>query len=51
MVHSEEMMYGGVPDGDGFARNEMEAIEAWKRSCLNAVAKDGKYIIKATSRI
>jgi len=51
VAHSEEKKRGGVDDDDGFARNEIEAIEAWKRSCLNAVAKDGKYVIKADIEI
>lgn len=47
VVHSEEKIPGEVSDDDGFASEDIEAIEAWMRSCLTAVVKEGKYIIKA----
>ena len=47
VVHSEEKISGKVSDDDGFTCEDIEAIEAWMRSCLTAVVKDGKYIIKA----
>jgi len=47
VVHSEEKIPGQVSDEDGFASEDIEAIEAWMRSCLAAVVKEGKYIIKA----
>lgn len=47
VVHAEEETYGGMSDDDGFAPEDNAAIEAWMRSCLNAVVKDEKYIINA----
>ena len=47
VVHSEEKTPGATSDDDGFAGKDIAAIEAWVRSCMNAVVKDGKYIIKA----
>lgn len=47
IIHSEEKIPGGSSDGEGFSIEEIAAIEAWMRLCLNAVIKDGKYIIKA----
>lgn len=47
VIHSEEKIHGEVSGDDGFGRDGVEAIEAWMRSCLAAVVKDGKYIIKA----
>ncbi len=46
VVHSEEKTPGATSDNDGFAGKDIAAIEAWMRSCLNAVVKDGKYSIK-----
>lgn len=51
IVHSEEKIPGGGSDDDGFVREDIGAIEEWKRSCLAAVVKDGKYIIKADIEI
>jgi hypothetical protein len=47
VVHSEEKISGGISDDEVFSSEEIAAIEAWMRSCLNAVVKDGKYNIKA----
>ncbi len=47
IVHSEEKTPGETSDDDGFANKDIAAIEAWMRSCLAAVVRDGKYIIKA----
>jgi len=47
VVHSEEKLNGEVSGDDGFDRKGLEAIEAWMRSCLTAVVKNGKYFIKA----
>jgi hypothetical protein len=47
VVHSEEKILGETPDDGDFACEDIAAIEAWMRSCLTTVVKDGKYIIKA----
>jgi hypothetical protein len=51
MVHGEEKIFDEIYDDDGFACEDNEAIEAWRRSCLTAVFKGGKYIINADIEI
>jgi hypothetical protein len=51
MVHGEEKIFDEIYDDDGFACEDNEAIEAWRRSCLTAVVKGGKYIINADIEI
>lgn len=47
VVYSEEKTHAQVSGDDDFAPEDSVAIKEWMRSCLNAVVKDGKYIIKA----
>jgi len=47
MIRSEEETHVALSDDDGFAGEETEGIKVWMKSCLNAVVKEGKYIVKA----
>lgn len=47
VVHSEERIPAGTSDNVAFSAEETASIEAWMRSSLDAVAREGKFNIKA----
>ncbi len=47
VVHTEEQIPAGISDNEVFSAEETAATEAWMRSCLDAVAREGKFNIKA----